>query len=183
MGRNVSGHQRYPNQPVEQITWAEAVDFCSRLTASERVVGRIPENHEYRLPTEAEWEYAARAGSSTRFSFGEDPGYVELPNHAWFFVDGEPHGVGAKLPNAWGVYDLYGNVAEWCLDWYGQYSGGTARNPLGPVDGEYRVIRGGCYSDEGVFLRSSCRLFEDPTKRFVNVGFRVVLAPVRSRQA
>ena len=110
--------------PVEQVTWDEAVEFCARLSdlPAEKRVGRV-----YRLPTEAEWEYSCRAGTTTGYSFGNDQG--QLSNYGWWKVNsgGATHPVGLKKPNPWGLYDIHGNVFEWVQDWHGVYSGGKLR--------------------------------------------------------
>jgi formylglycine-generating enzyme required for sulfatase activity len=177
MQTNPSRFLGLPEQPVEQITWAEAVEFCARVTDLERQRGQLPAGYVYRLPTEAEWEYAARAGSTTRFSFGDDPGYSDLVEHAWALRNAffSTHPVGRRLPSPWGLYDLYGNVAEWCSDWYGDYPGGGLTDPAGPADGDNRVIRGGSFYDDGEYCRSAYRLIDWTADRFYNVGFRVVL--------
>ncbi|MBT5926707.1 MAG: formylglycine-generating enzyme family protein, partial [Verrucomicrobia bacterium] len=106
------------NLPVEIVTWHNAVLFCLRLTLIEQIAGRLPPGHIYTLPTEAQWEYACRAGSVSGFSFGNDEG--ELSGFAWWWGSSgnKSHPVGQKKPNAWGLYDMHGNVEEWCLDWY-----------------------------------------------------------------
>ncbi len=122
------------------VTWEEAVEFCGRLSGipAEKRAGRV-----YRLPTEAEWECACRAGTTTAYSFGNDQG--QLSNYGWWKVNagGTTHPVGLKKPNLWGLYNMHGNVWEWCQEWYGGYSGGKLTEPTGPASGSYRVIRGG----------------------------------------
>jgi eukaryotic-like serine/threonine-protein kinase len=100
------------NRPVESVSWDDAVAYCAALTARERAAGRAPMSYAYRLPTEAEWEYACRAGTTTRFSYGDDPGYTHLRDYAWYEGNSErqTHPVGQKLPNPWGLYDMHGNV-------------------------------------------------------------------------
>jgi formylglycine-generating enzyme required for sulfatase activity len=145
MGNNPSGNPGDTNRPVEQANWEDATNYCGKLTQRERAAGRIAINHVYRLPTEAEWEYACRAGTTTRFSYGDDPGYTNLTNYAWYSDNSgaTTHPVGRKLPNPWGLYDMHGNVWEWCQDWYGDYAGGIAQDPQGPATGSARVFRGG----------------------------------------
>ncbi|MCY2988847.1 MAG: formylglycine-generating enzyme family protein [Planctomycetota bacterium] len=146
------GKEGYPAVCMTQLA---AKGYCKWLSAK---TGRY-----YRLPTEAEWEYACRAGSKTTFSFGNDP--KKLDDYAWYLdnSDGKYHKVGTKKPNAWGLYDMHGNVAEWVLDQYTaegypDYAGQVAKNPLVPPKGEYnRVVRGGSWDDEGSDLRSAAR--------------------------
>ena len=131
----------------------------------------------YRLPTEAEWEYACRADARTPWSFGAEE--YELPDNAWYGgkdgnSDGTTHEVGLKKPNAWGLYDMHGNVWEWCWDLYGEYAGGDETNPTGPVTGRTRVTRGGSWYFSSDVTRSSLRNFYDPYYRDGNIGFRVV---------
>lgn len=178
MGFNPSFATGDPALPVEQVTWEDATNYCFQLTQREKQGGRLPPGYEFRLPTEAEWEYAARAGSTNRFSFGDDPEYVLLRDYALCLYNalGITHGVGGKHPNLWGLYDIYGNVAEWCLDGYGPYPGGSVIDQTGPPDAEYHVMRGGSAYDTGVLCRSAFRLYDWTEERFYNVGFRVVLA-------
>jgi formylglycine-generating enzyme required for sulfatase activity len=167
------------NQPVEQVSWYDAYTFCARLTVQERAAGRVPAGYEYRLPTEAEWEYAARAGTTTSFSFGDDPTYTTLPEYAWFNGDSNltSHDVGTKKPNPWGLYDMAGNVWEWCEDWYAPYAGGSATDPTGPFSGSAKVMRGGSWHFAGGDARSADRNFNVPDFASFGIGIRVVLAP------
>jgi formylglycine-generating enzyme required for sulfatase activity len=167
------------NRPVDSPTWYDATNYCDQLTQRKRLAGRIATNSVYRLPTEAEWEYACRAWTSTRFSYGDDPGYTNLTNYAWYWDNSGDmtHAVGQKLPNPWGLYDMHGNVFEWCQDWYVDYAGGIAVDPQGPPTWHI-VIRGGGYHDPAGFCRSAFRgdlhpLYWDERE----IGFRVVLAP------
>ena len=179
MGTNPSHFKDEPNRPVETVSWFNATSYCGKLTQRERAAGRIATNSVYRLPTEAEWEYAYRAWTSTRFSYGDDLGYTNLANYAWSLEnsDGTTHPVGQKLPNPWGLYDMGGNVFEWCQSGCClPYPGGTALDPQGPVM-EGRVIRGGCWEFTAVACRSAIRFGADTTNAGANVGFRVLLAP------
>jgi formylglycine-generating enzyme required for sulfatase activity len=155
IGTNPS-RRKHPGNPVEQVTWSAAVKFCNARSLREGLRPCYDTNtwacdfsaSGYRLPTEAEWEYACRAGSSTRFYFGDDAD--ALKSFAWFEGNSQskPHPVGQRKPNAWGLYDLAGNVWEWCNDFYGAryYRESPADNPRGPQQGEKRVLRGGAWS-------------------------------------
>jgi formylglycine-generating enzyme required for sulfatase activity len=148
-GTEIEVNYTDPTRPVEQVSRHDAVAYCAALTERERGAGRIAPHAGYRLPTEAEWEYACRGWTSTRFSYGDDPGYTNLTNYAWYRdnSEGQTHPVGQKLPNTWGLYDMYGDVWEWCQDWWANsLPDGIALNPQGPVSGSYRVIRGGSWS-------------------------------------
>jgi len=130
MGSNPSKFEGADN-PVENVSWLEALEFCRKLSAlpAEKAAGNV-----YRLPTEAEWEYACRAGTTTQFSFGDDDS--DLGDYAWYAdnSDDKTHPVGSKQPNAWGLYDMHGNVWEWCLDWHGDYPSGAVTDPTGPSE-------------------------------------------------
>ena len=181
MGANPSRFKGNLNLPVENVSWVDATNFCAKLTEQERQAGRLPDGYVYRLPTEAEWEYACRAGTTTRFSYGDDPEYVELGEYAWYDENSSSrtHPVGQKKPNPWGLYDMHGNVWEWCLDWYsGSYPGGSVTDPKGPSSGSFRVIRGGSWYVSARFCRSAIRDWFVPSLRHSRLGFRVVLAPV-----
>ena len=165
--------------PVETLTWFNATNYCGKLTQSERAAGRIATNSVYRLPTEAEWEYACRAWTATRFSYGDDLGYTNLIQYAWYEVNSgsTSHPVGQKLPNPWGLYDIHGNIAEWCQDWYGAYPGGIAVDPQGPATGSTRVFRGGLWLRPASYCRSAWRNVATPDFAGGGGGFRVVLVP------
>ncbi len=168
------------DRPVETVTWNEAVTYCAKLTARERAAGRLPVGYEYRLPTEAEWEYAGRAGTTTRFSYGDDPGYKRLGEYAWYGANsrGTTHPGGIKKPNAWGLYDMHGNVSEWCLDaWSGGYPGGSVTDLRGPITVWFGVVnRGGGFLVDGKYCRSASRYLYGPGLTDRALGFRLVLA-------
>jgi formylglycine-generating enzyme required for sulfatase activity len=165
------------NHPVESISWRNAVEFCKRLSElpEEKKAGRV-----YRLPTEAEWEYACRAGSKTAFSFGESTRpTADLGEYAWFTRNSneQSHPVGEKKPNAWGLYDMHGNVWEWCSNWYGEYPIGAVTDPVGPPEGTFRVQRGGSWFFEPARCRSACRIgLLSPSRYMHDLGFRVALS-------
>ncbi|MDE0867234.1 MAG: formylglycine-generating enzyme family protein, partial [Rubripirellula sp.] len=177
MGSNPSQDKGTDN-PVENVNWTGAVNFCRRLSAlpAEKAAGNL-----YRLPTEAQWEYACRAGTTTRYSFGDDEfdGRSGLGEYAWWRgnIDGKSHPVGSKQPNAWGLYDMHGNVWEWCQDWYDEdyYESSPTSDPTGPSEGSYRVIRGGWYNSAD-HCRSAGRgrARNSPSSRRGLLGFRVV---------
>jgi formylglycine-generating enzyme required for sulfatase activity len=164
-------------RPVEEVTWNQAKNYCAKRTQQETAKGLIPTGSRYRLPTEAEWEYACRAGTSTRFYFGEDPSYADLASYAWYKDNsgGTTHPVGQKLPNPWGLYDMAGLLYEMCQDWYGPYPTGSVIDPLGPSTGASPVLRGGSWLRPGLECRSANRLGYDPPDGAI--GFRVVLVP------
>ena len=181
MGINPSGFTGDLTRPVETVTWEDATNYCAHRTQQELASGKIPSGFQYRLPTEAEWEYACRAGTTTMFNYGDDPSYLNLTNHAWYTANSAEttHPVGQKPPNAWGLYDMHGNVWEWCQDWYDSYPGGSVTNPKGPAVGTSRVLRGGSWDDTAPFCRSACRVADDPAAAaYLVYGFRVVLAPI-----
>ena len=160
-----------PDNPVEQITWDAAAEFCRRLSAlpTEKAAG-----HVYRLPTEAEWEYSCRAGTTTAYSFGNETS--QLVDFAWAKENSgeKPQPVGQKKPNAWGLFDMHGNVWEWCQDWQGDLPSGAVTDPQGPSIGTNRADRGGCWSDTPEYLRAGLRGYLLPTARGSSLGFRVV---------
>jgi formylglycine-generating enzyme required for sulfatase activity len=157
--------------PVENVTWDEAVEFCARLSdfPTEKKKGRV-----YRLPTEAEWEYACRAGTTTAYSFGNDQG--QLSNYGWWKVNsgGATHPVGLKKPNPWGLYDIHGNVYEWCHDWHGDYSSGPLTDPAESASGSRRTVRSGAYNDTSKVFRSARRGHFPPDFTGPWSGLRVV---------
>jgi formylglycine-generating enzyme required for sulfatase activity len=165
-------HFKGPDLPAEQVTWPEAARFCNARSRLEGLRPCYDENtgacdfeaDGYRLPTEAEWEYACRAGTDTDYSFGSDE--RKLGDFAWFADNaaGKTHPVGTKKPNPWGLYDMHGNVAEWCQDIYDKnyYQSSPDRNPRGPADGKEYVLRGGSWKSAADALRSSYRLGDNP---------------------
>jgi formylglycine-generating enzyme required for sulfatase activity len=179
MGKNPSYFQgaivgnENANLPVEKISWDDAVEFCKKLSdlPEEKKAGRL-----YRLPTEAEWEYACRAGSNTVFSFDDEEGL--LPEYGWFDRNSSnrTHTVCLLEPNAWGLYDMHGNVWEWCSDRYGEYPKGAVSDPTGPEVGSDRVLRGGGWSNGAANCRSANRDRNDPSDRNDGIGFRVALS-------
>jgi formylglycine-generating enzyme required for sulfatase activity len=161
-----------PDHPVEMVSWDDAVAFCKKLSdlPEEKKAG-----HVYRLPTEAEWEYACRAGTRTAYSFGDDAS--KLGEYAWFEGNsqGRTHPAGRKLPNPWGLYDTHGNVAEWCSEWYAEkYTEGPVTDPPGSPEGKMRMVRGGSWRFSEQRARSAVRILCTPQFRNDDLGFRVV---------
>jgi formylglycine-generating enzyme required for sulfatase activity len=167
MGENPSYFQECGEDcPVENVSWNDAQEFIKKLN-------RLEKTDRYRLPTEAEWEYACRAGNTQSYCFGD--GEAELGQYAWYADNSQKstHPVGRLKPNAWGLYDMHGNVYEWCQDWYGEYPSGPVSDPKGPSAGEYRVLRGGSWDGEAGDVRSAYRLRLTPGYRYGHEGFRV----------
>lgn len=179
MGKNPSQSAGL-NLPVERVSWQECQKFIEKLNSleAERKSGR-----RYRLPTEAEWEYACRAGTTTPFNTGQTIGTNEANYHGGYTYGVGRTGeyrqrtvpVGSFAPNAWGLFEMHGNVWEWCSDWYGPYEAQDQQNPTGPVNGKYRVLRGGSWNDLPRYCRSGYRNKYVPTYREFNAGFRLVL--------
>lgn len=158
-----------PDHPAT-VSWNDAQEFIAALNAAE-------DGPDYRLPTEAEWEYFARAGTTTRHYFGDDSS--QLGNHAWFgegFAEGGHHPVSQKTQNPWGLYDIHGNVWEWVEDWFDSayYAQSPATDPQGPDNGSQRVVRGGSWHSTGDGWRSASRRDYDPDYRGISIGFRLV---------
>ena len=164
------------NYPATNLSWEDATAFSKKLTEQERKAGRLPEGGEYVLPTEAQWEYACRAGSTTAYSFGDD--VAKLGEYAWFNknawnVDEQfAHLVGTKKPNSWGLSDMHGNVWEWCQDMYADKLPG-GRDPLVAAGASFRVRRGGCGDYAARPCRSALRFRSAPDDRYRHLGFRV----------
>jgi formylglycine-generating enzyme required for sulfatase activity len=168
MGSNPSWFKG-DNLPVEDVSWDYVQEFIKKLNAK---TGKT-----YRLPTEAEWEYAARGGNKSKgYKYS---GSDKIEDVAWYA--GNPgyktHPVGTKKPNELGIYDMSGNVSEWCQDWLGSYSIFPQKNPQGPSSGTYRVIRGGSWCDYEYYCRSANREQDRPVEWSYNLGFRLVLCP------
>jgi len=167
-GKDPSRFKEQPDHPVEEVSWLDCVEFCKVLS---KTAGRV-----VRLPTEAEWEYVCRAGTTTCFNFGDDAG--DLDAHAWYKSNSgaKTHPVGQKEPNAWGVYDMHGSVWEWCSDRYADvYVGAGTRDPQGPAAGKRRVLRSGSWRRPPAYCRSACRHKSDPSNHYDSTGFRVVV--------
>ncbi|MGA2031339.1 MAG: formylglycine-generating enzyme family protein [Thermoguttaceae bacterium] len=171
-GNNPS-HFKGPKNPVETVSWDDCQQFLEKLNAK---AGPLPAGEgEFRLPTEAQWEYACRAGSTTRYCFGDEES--GLGEYAWYAANSgdKTHPVGEKKPNAWGLYDMHGNVWEWCQDWYdsGYYAKSPTDDPTGAANGSDRVDRGGGWSLVARLCRSAHRYFNGPGGRGINLGLRV----------
>jgi len=171
--------------PVHNVTWNQANKFCQDLTQLERASGQLPQGWEYRLPTEAQWQYACQGGTTTKFYFGDDGDSAE--SYSWFSNNsqGQPHNVEEKFQNPWGLYDMHGNVWEWCSDY-------AKPNPAGGNDPEtkdqspYRIARGGGWDDLPILGDSCSRTSKyggnDPNTRYKDYGFRIALVPIAAAQ-
>ena len=184
VGNNPSAFTGNLKRPVEKVTWNDASNYCAKLTTQERGAGRLPVGYEYRLPTEAEWEFACRAGTTTASAYGDTLRSTQA-NFNGNFPYGADDGpylqgtapVGSYAPNAWGLYEMHGNASEWCLDSLGVYPGGSLIDPRGPNTGPYRAVRGGDWSSQGRNSRSASRSFALPGEVMIrSYGFRPVLA-------
>lgn len=156
------------NFPMYHISWEEAVEFCAKLTAKQRESGQLPAGYVYTLPTEAQWEYACRAGTTTPFAMGNS-----LTSDDANFLGEATQQVGTYPPNAWKLHDMHGNVWEWCWDWFGDYDEQTKTAPSGLDTGRVRVVRGGGWFNDAGYCRSAFRIRSTPDNRDVNLGFRV----------
>jgi formylglycine-generating enzyme required for sulfatase activity len=194
-------HFKGPRRPVERVTWFDAIVYCNKRSRRERLTpvyaltalkkrnqhissGEVVPNWEadgYRLLMEAEWEYACRAGSTAAFCNGRlthkesNPLDPTLDKVGWYAGNsgGPTHDVGLKQPNAWGLYDMHGNVWEWCWDWFTSYPSGSVSDPLGPPSGSYRVIRGGSWGNYAQGCRSAYRSIHDPDGMNIIIGLRL----------
>ena len=186
MGSNPSQFTGDPNRPVEQVSWYEAIEFCNKLserdglqkvyTISGTNVTADWSANGYRLPTEAEWEYAARGGQQGVSKYHVYAGSDDLDQVGWYKDNSglTTHPVGQKAPNALGLYDMSGNVWQWCWDWYDDYSG-SVQNPRGASSGDSRVIRGGGWFDVARIDRVAYRFYIiPPADSFYYLGFRLV---------
>jgi len=176
MGKNPSMFKGKQN-PVEMVSWNDAVEFCRKLSElpEEKSAGIV-----YRLPTDAEWEYACRAGTTTKYSFGDSES--ELSDYAWYDENSgkTPHPVGGKKPNGWGLYDMHGNVIEWCQDWYEEdYASGSVTDPTGAAKGSDRVFRGGSWVNSSDYHQSAMHEGAMPGLQFYTLGFRVLRSSVK----
>ena len=166
MGKN-SSQFKGDKLPVVQVSWNDAVEFCDELNKKER----IPRGWEFALPTEAQWEYACRAGTTTAYSWGDNV-TPQLANFKGSGVNKTVE-VGSYKANPWGFFDMHGNVWEWTADWYVAYSSGAQTDPEGPATGSGRVNRGSSWDNTGTYLRSAGRNSSDPGDRVNEIGFRV----------
>ena len=179
MEKNPSFDQTSPDNPVENVSWDDAMLFCRKLTNRERLAGRLPEGYVYTLPTEAQWEYACRAGSEQAYAFGEDDLVLALYGNVTGAEDGFPKvaPTGKFRANAWGFHDMHGNVSEWCRDLYGTYPENKVVEPTGPVDAEpLRIHRGGSWNQPAAAACSYSRDFATPGFHDESIGFRVALS-------
>jgi len=173
MSHNPS-HFKGKSLPVEQVRWGEAVEFCKRLTERERALGKISTSFEYSLPTEAQWEYVACCGENNDIKYS---GSSDLNTIGWYKNNSSntSHPIGQKLPNEWNVYDVSGNVWEWCLDWHEAYTEEEVKDPNGPISGVNRVVRGGSWYNSSWFCTTSYRFWYKPSFKHFTLGFRVCL--------
>lgn len=177
--------------PMYFISWNDAMEFARTLDVHERAAGRLPAGYEYSLPTEAQWEYAGRAGTTGPTYAGPTTEAV-LDKITWYEKNSAaeyvgkrightrsgPRAVGQKQPNAWGLHDMYGNIWQWCRDWYGPYPGGNVTDPIGPVSGPARVNRGGSFGSGANSERSANRALNPQPEASAYRGFRLALCPV-----
>lgn len=177
MGNNPSYFEGEPTLPVESIDYAEAMEFCDRLTARSRSMNLIPDGFVFSLPTEAQWEYACRAGTSSPFS-------GDLEKVAWYHGNSKakPHPVGTKQSNAWGFHDMHGNVWEMCLDWEYLYPDHKAVDPVAAYPSKYKVVRGASWAHLKAHIRSANRGMLKPGTKGMHHGMRIALIPLHYHQ-
>jgi formylglycine-generating enzyme required for sulfatase activity len=178
LGKNPSHFTGDTNRPVEKVTYYEAEGYCQELTRREQKAGHLPSDYAYRLPTEAEWEYACGAGTTNLFYFGNSAD--EAGTYAWTVenADGTTHPVGQKQPNRLGLYDMHGNVWEWCSDWFAPYPAAPLTDPKGASPSKFKVFRGGGWNQAVEFARTRNRFMMAPSNGIHFVGFRVALGPM-----
>ena len=171
MGSNPSNFTEGNNLPVEKVSYNDALEFCRQLSS-------LTSKH-FTLPTETQWEYAARGGHKTPSTPTLFAGSDDIDAVGWYKdnSDSTTHTVAKKAPNALGLYDMTGNVFEWCLDWYGSYTSDAATDPQGPADGSERVSRGGSWNYPASYCRTSIRACSAPDVTYYMLGFRVVMLP------
>ena len=182
MGNNPSCFKG-DNRPVENVTWHETKEFCEEL--NRLYAGKLPQGYKFDLPTEAQWEYACRAGTTTALNNGTNltnktdtcSNLAEVAWNDWKEEGTQTYPVGQKRPNAWGLYDMHGNVDEWCRDLYDDYSSGAVVDPVVSQTGSSRVLRGGCWFSEAFWCRSACRNSFYPSWCIYHLGFRLALVP------
>ena len=176
---------RGENKPVECVSWNDAKEFCEKLN---KYAKNIPQGYKFDLPTEAQWEYACRAGTTTSFNSGKNitiysdywQTCANLDEVGWYYSNSgsKTHEIGQKKPNAWGIFDMHGNVREWCKDWYGDYPSSSVTDPTGSNSGSDRVTRGGSWGINASFCRSANRRFFNPDLWRGIIGFRLALVPI-----
>jgi formylglycine-generating enzyme required for sulfatase activity len=182
------------NLPVDSVNWNDATSYCAALTQQEQLAGRLPTGWAYQLPTEAQWEYACRSGSTTAFFFGNTlRGAVANFSSSHEYdartgttlrsrpvgYNGQTTPVGSYRANAWGLFDMCGNLCEWCQDWYGPYPTGSATDPTGAITGSNHPLRGGAWDGFGTYCRSALRFNDVPINGHHDFGFRTVMAPIQ----
>lgn len=179
LGKNPSHFTNNLSLPVEKVSFLDAAAYGLAVTKREREGGRLPINYEYRIPSEAEWEYACRAGTTNRYSFGDAT--TEADQYAWTAENSEstPHPVGQKRPNPWGLHDMHGNVWEWTRDWFAEYPAADLKDPRGPEQGKFKVFKGGGWNNDIEFARSANRFMMSPSNGIHFVGFRLALGQIK----
>lgn len=181
LGHNPSRFLGDSNRPVEKVSFLQASNYCAAISQRERAAGHLPPDYEYRLPTEAEWEYAGRSGTTNQFSFGDDLSVGDQSAWTAENSDATTHPVGLKRPNAWGLYDMHGNVGEWCSDWFEPYPAAPVSDPVGPATSKFKVFKGGGWDKDLQYARLSSRFMMAPSNGIHFVGFRLALGRLQPR--